>query len=552
MASFHAQPGGARVQDGTALDLTTPVQEGGVTLFRRLLSLRIPLDAHCDGLALAPSSRLEVAFQPRTVTLAGAGAWASRWEEAADRLDAELVTPASIVRARHPTRGQVAFHRVDGEAVAEQPSASGRVDHALPEPFVAVAFQAVFSGSPAAKRVDESVAAVRKATSVQSRAQAAPGATAWGMDKESVQAGQIQANRVSLDLAGVPTSPRLRLSGGEAGENLWQWLVPGEQPAGATYAAWGEDLVKALQPALDRAFSLRAAGADALELPFTIESDAPCGVVLTHLELDIRLRKELLSEPARLDFSGGGEETRALPLSFPAGQPLELRLEASLVTRGAGSAAALPAIEADKRHLGAHLEAGASLAVPWQAEKPSRLAGFAVAWHGLTDQTELGLALFPDQGGRAAAKPLLEGRVEAATAGSGWLRCVWEPGDIQPGRYWLRVQVRAGAGLWLGENSDNPQSLWSQIPPDAGGDIALPLDLLRHPLEWADAAMAATLPLGLSLNGAPLALSPPDAAKLTASLAPVPPAVAGAWLLAASSLAPLSLILGSVCLTYRP
>jgi hypothetical protein len=547
------------VQAGLALDLTSPVQEDGVTLFRFTLYVRVPLDERCQGLVAAPISKLQVRFDPTTVQVTrGDSAWVTKWhEEDAQHVTVQLTYPAPIVRVHSDIYGKVALHRVDGDAVSEKPTIDdASTGQTLPEAFVASAFQAAFSGPiPQAinKVVQDKLKAQQTHTFQSLSAGAVQGESISGDSAyDDMKLAAIMESALGrLDLSGKPTTPRLRLLSADQSESLWQWLEPGEHAGPISYSAQGSDLGDQLQPALDRALALREGGEMQMVLPLLVESDAPCRVTLQQANLEFQLQADLLSEPAQLSFAGGSEQTQLVSLETPEVQPVRLQLQASIALRDQQTAGE-PGALADGR-TGVQMEPGMQAAALWEADRPYWLIGIAVAWYGLSEHAALHVSLLPEAGGPATATgSLADASLDASAIGPAWLRFLWPQVPLQPGRYWLRLQVEEGSGLWLGEGGEEFQPLWQQTPPSSDSVTSVPLSLLHFALEPAGAEQAQPVPVRLKLNGIELAASSPRADALAAeSDAPAALTADSPWALEASSASDLSVTFQSALLTYQ-
>jgi hypothetical protein len=546
-------------QGGLVLDLTSPVQEDGVTLFRFTLYVRVPLDQRCQRVVAAPGSKLQVRFEPATVQVArGNGAWVEKWQEDGPKqVNVHLAYPAPIAKVHSDIYGKAALHRVDGDAVSDQATVTVATGHTLGQPFVAAAFQVVLSEAK-----PQAVAKVVAEKIHHKQTQSFHSLSAKVVHEDNVSIGdrafdeaKLQAIMESalarLDLSGKPTTPRLRLLSADQAESLWQWVEPGEHASAISYSAQGADLGEQLQPALDRAFALRESAAAQLVLPLLIESDAPCRVTLQQANLEFELQTDLLVAPAQITFAGVAEQTLFVSLAAPAVQAVRLQLQASMARRDAQTAGEPAAIPAG--YTGVQLDSGMQAAALWQADRPYWLIGLAVAWYGLSEQTTLRLSLYPEAAGPGAATgPAAEASLAAPASGPGWLRFQWPQAALQPGRYWVRVQAEKGSGLWLGEASQDLHPLWQQTPPASGSTGSVPLSLLHFALEPADPTRAQPLPVRLKLNGIELPASSPRADALAAdSDAPAALAAASPWSLAASSASDLSVTFQSALLTYR-
>jgi hypothetical protein len=349
---------------------------------------------------------------------------------------------------------------VDGEAVSEDPTVSGTTGGAFGEAFVSATFEAAFSERIVNVRLGQAKSSDRS-------------------DESEKAKGKARAVRMSalsrLDLPGQPTAPRLRLLDPTETEVLWQWIEPGEQTI-VSYSASGSDLVAAFEPPVARVLSLErkraeesgsASGASVnrLVLPLVVESDAPCRVILAQAHLEFLLSAEFLTAPADLSFDGSSRQARAVGLPSVPTDPVRLDVEATFAFLAA-RATEEPELTDASRFSGAVLEMGSAFAIPWEADRPYWLSGFSVGWYCLSETAILKLSLFPDAAGQIAARPIVEGGANVSLAGAGWARCTWTPIPLQPGRYWLKLSVGAGAGLWLGAAVAQPTTIWAGKPSE--------------------------------------------------------------------------------------
>ena len=73
MANVFTHPDcapGHLVPAGLSLNLTTPLEVDGVTLFRATVYVRMPLDERCERVLAGRASKLQVRFVPTTVQVA--------------------------------------------------------------------------------------------------------------------------------------------------------------------------------------------------------------------------------------------------------------------------------------------------------------------------------------------------------------------------------------------------------------------------------------------------------------------------------------------------
>jgi hypothetical protein len=468
-----------RVQNGTERLLENPVTVEGVQTFRAVYHAAIDIDDRCESIHLTAASALVVRLEPATLVLSKPNpSWIETWHDAATHSTVRLKYPGAITAFDSGAYSRVAIHRLDRDAVAEEPTLEVDTGVMLTEPFVGPDFRAELS-----------------------QPKAPPHGTP----------------QLSLRVHGRPTSPRLRLLHGDTEEVLWQWLAPGEHAA-TTFDATGAALQSALRGALGRALDITRAltrGPDGknaatarIPLQLLIENDAPCRITFENALLQCELEAELLGNPAPLAFDG--QTRRSLRVSLPTkpANPVALHLRTSGVPRAERHQPEPPTLPASAGSDGIALTPGASLAVPWRPERPHWLLGFAVGWYAFAERTELAIALYPDIAGQPAARALAGGEVELTATGPSWAQCRWPRVAVQPGAYWLQVLLERGSGLWLGEPSA-PERIAHTTPPQRIEQRSVPIALRHQPLEpFQPLALAPATPVfALSLNGTPFATS---------------------------------------------
>lgn len=560
MSGLFTHPDGAfphRVRAGRTSLLTAPLLENGVTVFRDKLYVCLPLDASSDEVLLATTSALRVRFDATTVSVySSTTSWVVSWQEVGDTLTVELKYPAQVQAVDHPQFARVELFRVDGEAVADEPTVTASTGAVLGDPFSASRFEARFSIaiSGGFLFIQQTILGV----SATARSTGGPHGSAT-----SPELSQAMPSGPSLRLAGTPSSPRLRLLDPSESEVLWQWIEPGEH-ATQSYAAEGEELAAALAPAFERAVALErqraaqvgASPAPLLALPLFIESDAPCRVTLQAASIEPLLSMELLSEPTKLSFEGDQLTQQQVALPTVPEDPVGVSIQATLVEREPQSVLEPPTLDASTCRTGVALEPGTSAAVLWNAEEPLRTMGFAVGFRALSRELSLALSLLPDAGGRARATAVAEGSVELESAGIAWVRFRWEPVDLQPGRYWVQLAVTQGSGLWLGTPASTLESVSFRRSSSDGAAPAVsgvPLSLLRHPLEAGKSAGGLPDAFLIALNGTPFSLDSASGEQVSGGLDIAGSGLGGEppWILEARSARALDLTLKSVRVTYR-
>lgn len=519
-----------RVTAGRVVQLDTPVDDAGVTLFRTSYWLPVPpLVATTQALRLV-ASQLQLRFAPIRFDV-GTGSLA--WFPAVDSLSASEVRidfawPAQVVRVPRPagrSRHAIDLLRADGDAVADDATMSGLTGIDLDEPWL---------GSPLVVRVGDAVADLDAARDIaaagkshaaapglvaRAAAPSAPGAVATAPGGGNVMLHATSALVPSLTLAGSPTSPRLRLLAEQPSGTLllWQALLPGEQ---GTVTLPAQPVGDEWAPALEQ---LRRLAADAATAPallrLDIESDAPCTVTFTQLQLALQAEIELLLQPQKLAFGGDRPEEVVLPLDLPASLGAQaLRLSGRVVADGDADAAG-GTVPVDGRQ-GALLAADQVAVQPVELAQPMSLAGLSVYWQPLSDTVRVGLRLRADGGNGPGARVLVERTLSFDTPRGGWLAVRWPAIDLQAQRVWVEWGLLEGAGLWLFSGAG--AAGWIETRGVVAARQALPQGLLCAAIP-AGAEGSSTRPIAVRIDGqAVVAALPADVLALEVPQAMLP------------------------------
>ena len=497
-----------RVTAGRVVQLDTPVDDAGVKRFRTSYWLPVPpLVVTAQALRLV-ASQLQIRFAPIRFDV-GTGSLA--WFPAVDSLSADEVRidfawPAQVVRVPRPagqSRHAIKLLRADGDAVADDATMSGLTGVDLDEPWL---------GSPLVVRVSAAVADLDAARDIapvgkshaaapglvaRAAAPSAPGAKATAPVGGIAMLHAASALVPSLTLAGSPTSPRIRLLAEQPSGTLllWQALLPGEQ---GTVTLPAQPVGDEWAPALEqlRRLAAEAATAPAL-LRLDIESDAPCTVTFTQLQLALQAEIELLMQPQKLAFGGDRPEEVLLPLDLPAGlAAAALRLSGRVVADGDADAAG-GTVPVDGRQ-GALLAADQVAVQPVELAEPVSLAGLSVYWQPLSDTLRVGLRLCADGGNGPGARVLVERTLSFDTPRGGWIAVRWPAIDLQAQRVWVEWALLEGAGLWLFSGAG--AAGWIETRGVVAARQALPQGLLCAAIP-AGAEGASTRPIAVRIDG---------------------------------------------------
>lgn len=476
-----------RAVAGQVVDLDRPVADAGVTLFRKSYWLPVPPSlATAQSAGLAADARLVVEFTPRRYSIStGDAHWFPEVENLpGDRVRITFSWPARVVRVEHPSGGPahaIDLLRADGDAVAEEPTMSGITSVDLPEPWI---------GSPLVVRVREPVIRLDEREVLLAQAKSGGGERASPAAVAPAQVMPTAPTEVSvlprvpsyrvpaLTLTGSPTSPRLKLYAEQVAGSvlLWQSMVAGTQ---GTVVLPAQPIATEWAAAMEQ---LRTLAADPAAAPgrlrLDIESDAPCRVRLTQLQLALVAEFELLEAPRKLAFGGDRVEQAALELTLPAGVSIQgLRLAGRVVADTAADAAA-GAEPADLRR-GALLGADQAALQPLDLAAPTRCAGLALYWQPLSDALQLRLRLRADAGTGPSAQIVAACEASLATPEAGWLALRWPTIDLQAQRLWAELTVIDGTGLW--PFGTGPTG-WTETRSDRTRRQVLPEALTLQPL----------------------------------------------------------------------
>jgi hypothetical protein len=507
---------GTRLAAGASLNLYTPLQAEGVTMFRRSLWLPISTAARKAKALELTGSNLALRFAPADIEVeTGDTAWFSRVETPNNRtVHLEFVWPAPVRRFQPPagsTGIAMHLHRVDGEQVADEASQNGSTGGTLAPPWV---------GSPVEVRLDADIVAKLKKGlkhNAQVGAKVRPRAAGGPSPVGQVEHGHIHAELLgrlgqshvipAIVVAGVPTSPRAKLVLERPTEEerlLWQGLLPGEQTAAVTlpaktvvdeWAAALEQVVKAFAEdekkraeAAQAGVPITAEPEDAL-LRLDLESDTPCALILQQATLALTARFELAPDPSRVDFDGSQTRSTAIALGpLPAGAAQALTLTGR-VDGGDGPTPAAGAGDAAQRR-GILLGSEQTLVLGKPLPAPLPLAGLGLLWHPLSDSLKGRLAVLSDSG-TGPGRPVMEQSFEVATTAPGWLALRWPAVDLQPQILWLRLAVEEGMGLWLAPSDAAPPAGW--LESGATGKVPLAMAPATQWLAEGDPAQAGGL-----------------------------------------------------------
>lgn len=542
MNGLYASPGASQPITSQTVTLANPVVIDKATVFRHVVYVVVPVDALCERVFLAPGASLSVQFSPTPISIAHTNtSWnLTPWNYDNARVEVNLALPIRVHRIDSDGYGQAALHRMDGDKVIEEPTCSVATNKAITEEFVASRFAIALSGTvlkpnavvQSAMMSASQVMSSGSAMSMQKSGQQTKAKKAGG-NAEVVQQAQQEMQEIlnilygytleSIVLQGQPTSPRLSLMNTDSTESLWQWLeFAGAQTETRSVTVTADQL----QPAFERAFATRPAGAQSLLLPLVVESDSPCHVQIHAENFSFRRQANLLkgNQPVSLRFSSGQRDTQTLPLWAPdiSAEALQLRLslaneDDAIPTTPLPAAATLP-------KTGFRLQAGDHLATSVEMNTGAFLRGFTLPWWPLEAGAKHKLSLLADQNGAPASQAIVTVALLAESDVAQWLMFRWPEIQLQPGRYWLQLALEDGNGIWLASNGEG--KVHRHCAQGAREMISVPQIPLHYALQDAGPQSAGSAVKAM-LNGTPFTLQT-EGDEYRAHLQPLP---AKPWLL---------------------
>ncbi len=411
--------------------------------------------------------------------------------------------------------GEIAWHlgvrfqlfRMDGEAVAEEPTVTVASGAHLHEDFISQAF---------ALRARNEVGALI-----------------------DLDLGDIAA----LEIETFPTGPRIGLSTLEEVDStdtppVYFWQVPGEVYDTALYEAPNEKAASAMAGALQRlldeqvaqwAGDAQASGLpysvpDHLELALVVDSDAPC-----QAQIDIQIAYHLVRKHIYLPDSSGSTAKKQV-LRFE-GQPsasdaVHVSLPADAVVSSAvlevdasfGCPPATPAGEG-VNPIPAGSNAGVHVTMDrWAAQsliltEALTLTEIAIGIMALETPTDLSVVLRADNNGAPDGQVLADQQVRLAAPGVRlYARVALDDSlALAAPNYWLLVRALSGSAIWLTRSTPQSRILSALATPSGGiATTRQPLDDVQGYFALFTRRLANcpdTVPLMLNVGGGTIALS---------------------------------------------
>jgi hypothetical protein len=438
-AAVFASPGRSRVALGS-LSVGSPVGTVPLRTFREVLYLRFAAGGLAEGIALAPAATvLRARFGPRDYEALHPGAPLS--PAAVRVLDGALVVELDaprrllsvrLVEGKVPAGSTLRVHRLDGQALAEKPTATAS---AAPGGI----FSFDFTDARFALRLQGPAGPV------------------------SLVAADVLAVQVRADPAGA----RIGIAAPDSlAAPALVWPDSGDAAPAVEVNAG-----KALAEALERHLAaLPAPLPDTVDVALVIAADAPCRLDLLALEVPYRLVRLSFGSgfksgpnagPSKevLRFAGTGAADRSLLLQLPGGATVvEAKLDTLPSLRGvrpvpgaSGATAAEPV-----EQTGVRVDGRAWVAQRLTPPQAVAVRGIAVGLLGLTPGAKLTLELREDHQGEPTGRTLAEGSLPLDQAGRRlWSTVFLSAPVILPAQpCWLLLTAAAGEAVWLARSGE--------------------------------------------------------------------------------------------------
>ncbi len=408
----------------------------------------------------------------------------------------------------------IQLFRVDGEAVAEEPTATVASGSTIFEDFISPAF------------------ALR------------------AMDNTNEPIDLSLADISAIEIETFPTGPRIGILGSEEADDpsntpVYFWQVPGEVRDDALYDAQNENAAAAFAGALQRYLDdhLDQLAADAeeddlpysvpehLELALVVDSDAPC-----QSEMDINVAYYLVRKTFTIPESSNGTDEKQV-LRFE-GQPTEsgsvdvtlpqtavissavLEMDASFGCPPAAPVGdgvdPIPTAASNGVQLTMDRWAAQSLALT----EALTLAEVAIGVMALETETELSVVVRADHAGSPDGLVLAEQQVTLSAAGvRQYARIALDEILALSGQhYWILAKALTGSAIWLTRNEAQSRMVTASTTSSGGISTSLyPLDGIQGYLALfsrSTQACPAPAPLTLKVGATDIALTPAENGRL--------------------------------------
>ena len=468
--NIAGSPAGIRV-------IQAPVAGASRPVFRLAFTLRFALGPITDRLEIDPDKcSLQGSFEPfdyDALTIAE-----SSLKAALSTLSGAIVVtldgPREVRRIRlSSTKGTpgpktVELYRLDGDVLAEKPTEVAAVENH------SAVFQDSFTDARFAVRI--------KTMGVV----------------ETAQTDEL----AELQLRSYPTTPRLGLQTLKPPpEALFFWQTAGEVGKGAPSEEgvfnagkpWATELKRHLDAQMESLKANQSKGGlvppSWLDVALCAESDAPCSLKITHLDVSYHLVVESFSSGAEkelLRFQGGEVIDRQTPFRLPLNAQVktaEIRMAESLRSEAllAQTLNGAPYLDPTGRKEGISLEAGKWATVRETPQEAMFVTGVALALMATRVKTEVLVQLREDWNNEPAGKTLAQGALLLETAGKpSVMKALFPETLILPAApIWILVKAARGHAVWL--VGPGPESV-HLLADGAGGSLPSEISAIRSVL----------------------------------------------------------------------
>jgi hypothetical protein len=484
-------------------------------LFRELRYLRLPLPVSLDYLRFLPAqtvlnaqfktlqyNALEHASTDLRAVVTNSGGW----------VRVTLPAPAQLTAITlHSPHGDashsIAIHRVDGDAIADQASASATVPSIGFEAGGAIgintSMQAQLTGTAAARQQTSSQSQAQSQAFINPRRYQVVDFTGQEfalqlLDEDGVVVPGFSTNWLAaLTITSYPSTPQLALVLAVVDDINAQLVLPpdnsiplwseaGELGKGGTPAATlqtlGANLATTLEAGINRlAEQFPLSGTGFIDIALLFSSSAPCKVSLANLNIAYQAIKRgsvnASTEKITLRFERSGGQTLPLQLALPPGivsGEVNVTIDESIAAGGSAAPATDTALLETLAGpvTGNHsllLDEGDKAVQPLTLTTATWLRGITLAIATISDSALISIELLADRNGAPAGDSLLHLEQAALTAKHRhWQRfAVTDSLLLASGDYWLAVSVNQGVVYWYLQQ-ESGQSVLRQPGGSAG------------------------------------------------------------------------------------
>lgn len=468
-------------------------------MFRQVRYLRLPLPASLDYLQFLPQASL---FNVQFKTLSynalnhASADLRANVEKTGHWLRITLPAPAQLssITLKSPHGGflhSIGIHRIDGDAIAEEASASASIASSVTTVF----------GVNQATKVAGKTSNQRK-TAQQSRLAFNQRLYQTNFTGQEFALHLLDSNDnvdpnfspdwlAALTITSYPSTPQLALVlpvidevGGQLTLPLDNaiplWTEAGElgkadTPA-ATLQTLGTRLAESLQTGLKRlAEDYPLSDSGFIDVALLFNSSAACEVMLADFNMAYQAVKRgsvnASEEKITLRFKRNNGQTLPLQLALPAdisSGKINLSIDESIATGSATSDSATTLLETLVEPVASNqslrLNEADKALQPLTISKPVHLQGVILALSTLSDNASIDIELIADKNGAPNGDSLLHtGPLPVPSKSKRWQRfSISDSLLLSSGNYWLAVHINQGIVYWYLRNAPPGQSIHRQ------------------------------------------------------------------------------------------